>query len=566
MFLGILVLITALTISSVAIYYSVAGLVAIFAAASIPIMIMGASLEIGKLVTAVWLHRYWKQAAWWLKTYLSISVVVLMFITSMGIFGFLSKAHIEQTAGAQESVAQVERLIKEIAGQEAAVSRADDRIVQLESTGTGSDANVQLQIDKEQDRIDSAYSRIQPAIEEQQLIIDSQAQLYKDELAKIDTALAQLQSYIDAGSKDDIKKAQAMVGAKADGAFGPKTAELFRNWQTEQQIKRNEILSKIESATNNPQAQAARNEILRLRSLAETQIDDSNKLIARLREKVGNTNKDVIDQQIEEQRSKITKANNTIDTLTEQKYTLEAEYRKLEAEVGPVKYLAEFIYGETANQDLLESAVRWVIIVIIFVFDPLAVLLLIASQYTFEFRKENKERLRAEQERKNYEQARAQRMVENPGWPIKETKDEITNRSDDKQSDRQTRTADTGGDTISGTTDTGGETLQANNTTPSGELAGTEDLGRHTTTGVKELHFHLTPEQQERAARYTELDSNENIKNSKQQWKEENPDLTIKEQKDLYIHGKIDELPWEGYKQNQEQSEKSIWSMIQKRK
>ena len=555
MFLGILVLITALTISSVAIYYSVAGLVAIFAAASIPIMIMGASLEIGKLVTAVWLHRYWKQAAWWLKTYLSISVVVLMFITSMGIFGFLSKAHIEQTAGAQESVAQVERLIKEIAGQEAAVSRADDRIVQLESTGTGSDANVQLQIDKEQDRIDSAYSRIQPAIEEQQLIIDSQAQLYKDELAKIDTALAQLQSYIDAGSKDDIKKAQAMVGAKADGAFGPKTAELFRNWQTEQQIKRNEILSKIESATNNPQAQAARNEILRLRSLAETQIDDSNKLIARLREKVGNTNKDVIDQQIEEQRSKITKANNTIDTLTEQKYTLEAEYRKLEAEVGPVKYLAEFIYGETANQDLLESAVRWVIIVIIFVFDPLAVLLLIASQYTFKFRKENKERLKAEQERKNYEQARAQRMVENPGWPIKETKDEITNRSDDKQSDRQTRTADTGGDTISGTTDTGGETLQANETTPSGELARTEDLGRHTTTGVDEDIV-------KRLQHLEDLENTEPYKIGKMKWKQDNPDQSIKFWKDQYIKGKVNELPWDAYVQNAEQGDNSIWNRI----
>ena len=88
MFIGILVLITALTISSVAIYYSVAGLVAIFAAASIPIIIMGASLEVGKLVTAVWLHRYWKQAKWWLKSYLSIAVIVLMFITSMGIFGF----------------------------------------------------------------------------------------------------------------------------------------------------------------------------------------------------------------------------------------------------------------------------------------------------------------------------------------------------------------------------------------------------------------------------------------------------------------------------------------------
>ena len=97
MFLAVLTLITALSISAVAIYYSVAGLVAIFAAAAVPIMIMGGTLEIGKLVTAVWLHRYWEKATWWLKTYLSIAVIVLMIITSMGIFGFLSKAHIEQT-------------------------------------------------------------------------------------------------------------------------------------------------------------------------------------------------------------------------------------------------------------------------------------------------------------------------------------------------------------------------------------------------------------------------------------------------------------------------------------
>src|SRR5210317_2439059 len=108
MALAILVLITALCISAVAIYYSVAGLVAIFAAAAVPIMIMGGALEIGKLVTAVWLHRYWKQATWWLKTYLTTAVIVLMFITSMGIFGFLSKAHIEQTATANEGVAQLE--------------------------------------------------------------------------------------------------------------------------------------------------------------------------------------------------------------------------------------------------------------------------------------------------------------------------------------------------------------------------------------------------------------------------------------------------------------------------
>ena len=91
MFLAVLTLITALSISAVATYYSVAGLVAIFAAAAVPIMIMGGTLEIGKLVTAVWLHRYWEKATRWLKTYLSIAVIVLMIITSMGIFGFLSK-------------------------------------------------------------------------------------------------------------------------------------------------------------------------------------------------------------------------------------------------------------------------------------------------------------------------------------------------------------------------------------------------------------------------------------------------------------------------------------------
>ena len=117
MFLAILVLITALCISAVAIYYSVAGLVAIFAAAAIPIMIMGGILEVGKLVTAVWLHKYWKQAAWWLKSYLSVAVVVLMFITSMGIFGFLSKAHIEQTSAGEESVAQVQQIEGEISRQ-----------------------------------------------------------------------------------------------------------------------------------------------------------------------------------------------------------------------------------------------------------------------------------------------------------------------------------------------------------------------------------------------------------------------------------------------------------------
>ena len=199
MIFAFLTMLTALAISAVAIYYSVAGLVAIFAAAALPIMIMGGTLEVAKLVTAVWLHKYWQQATWWLKSYLSIAVVVLMFITSMGIFGFLSKAHIEQTSASQESVAQVERLTTEIARQEGIVARAQERIEDLQSNGVGADANIQSQIDKEQERIDKAYERIQPAIEQQnQIIADARAgdatrtKPYEDQLASLDAELARL--------------------------------------------------------------------------------------------------------------------------------------------------------------------------------------------------------------------------------------------------------------------------------------------------------------------------------------------------------------------------------------
>ena len=161
MIFGILVMFTALTISAVAIYYSVAGLAAIFAAAVIPIIIMGGVLEVAKLVTAVWLHKYWTQAKWWLKYYLTTAVIILMFITSMGIFGFLSKAHIEQTSGVDESVAQISRIEGELVRQEDIVTRAELKIKELETTGTGGQSNIQAQIDKEQERISTAYDRIQ---------------------------------------------------------------------------------------------------------------------------------------------------------------------------------------------------------------------------------------------------------------------------------------------------------------------------------------------------------------------------------------------------------------------
>ena len=105
MFLIILALLCALTISGVAIFYSVIGLGAIFAAAKVPIYVMGGVLEIAKLVTASWLYQNWKNIPFLLKTYLTTAVGILMIITSLGIFGFLSKAHVEQSTPAAETVA-----------------------------------------------------------------------------------------------------------------------------------------------------------------------------------------------------------------------------------------------------------------------------------------------------------------------------------------------------------------------------------------------------------------------------------------------------------------------------
>ena len=477
MIYGILTLLTALCISAIAIYYSVAGLAAIFAAAVTPIIIMGVALEVGKLVTAVWLHKFWSKATWWLKTYLSTAVIILMFITSMGIFGFLSKAHIEQTSASEESVAKVIQIDTEIGRLNAIIKRADDKILALETSGTGADANIQNQIDKEQERIDKAFDRIKPAIAQQNKIIEDaratdgnrtkpyedqltniQAEILRletsakdyetkienldtdtsvtqpllDNIQKIEEEIIRVTNQINSSEDSQVKAGQAIIGVSSDGFFGGNTRRALATWVEAQRERIKELnveiselrqgasedvdkekerlagvikdirtvqipalkdrelkmLEKIDDVRKDesPVIQTARDEIQRLRESAENQVVNSQALIERLRGQLAQTDKaDEIDAAINEQAIKIKTAEDELDTLTEEKYALQAEYRKLEAEVGPIKYIAEFVYGEQADNNLLEEAVRWVIIIIIFVFDPLAVLLLIASQYTFEW-------------------------------------------------------------------------------------------------------------------------------------------------------------------------------------
>ena len=134
MFIAILTLLSALSISGVAIFYSVIGLATIFPGAFWPVVIMGSVLEIGKLVTASWLYRNWQFTRWLLKTYLTIAVIVLSLITSMGIFGFLSKAHLEQNLAEDTVTQRIEIINSKISSEEMYIKRQKESIVRLEST------------------------------------------------------------------------------------------------------------------------------------------------------------------------------------------------------------------------------------------------------------------------------------------------------------------------------------------------------------------------------------------------------------------------------------------------
>jgi hypothetical protein len=239
MFLTILTFLSAISISVIAAGYSIIGLATLFAGAVIPIIAMGTALEVGKLVAASWLYQNWRSdVPRLLKAYLFTSIIVLIFITSMGIFGFLSKAHLDQ--------------VKPTSGNNIKISVLNNQINQ------------------------------------QQLIID-RSQKTLDQLDKA------LDVYIE---KEFVTR-----GLK-------------------ERQKQEEERNTLNTAINN--------------------------------------------------------ASDKIAELTNEKASLSLEQDKIEAEVGPIKYVAELIYGENA-QDNFDKAVRIVILILIFVFDPLAVLLLIAA-------------------------------------------------------------------------------------------------------------------------------------------------------------------------------------------
>ena len=236
-------LLVALALSTIAAWYSIIGLTAIFAGAVVPIIIMGSVLELAKITTTVWLRKYWKRCTWIMKVYLVPAVVALAVLTSMGIFGFLSKAHMDQGLVGGDSIAKVQ-------------------------------------------------------------IFDEKIKTSKENIEANRKALKQMDEAVD------------QLMARSDSEKGADKAVTIRKGQAKERVR--------------------------------------------------------LQNEITAEQTKIAK-------LNEERAPIAAEVRKVEAEVGPIKYIAAFIYGDNPDQNLLERAVRWVIILLVVVFDPLAIMLVIAA-------------------------------------------------------------------------------------------------------------------------------------------------------------------------------------------
>ena len=315
MFIAILTLLSALSISGVAIFYSVIGLATIFPGAFWPVIIMGSVLEVGKLITASWLYRQWKFTPFLLKTYLTTAVIVLSLITSMGIFGFLSKAHLEQNLAGDTLVQRVSIINDKIESQTVYIERQKAVITRSEKAieRTGQDFTQDIKV--QENIINSAYERLQ--------VLDNDVKAYTD----------QGKGFF---KGDNIKKGVEL--------------------RKQQKPERDKLQAEIEEA---------KIKIEKYRSEGRV-TSDSNKTT------------------IKEAEDNIINAQNKIDDLIIERQPLEKKLINLEAEIGPVKYIAALAvdWGITDKVDTSE-AVRWVILIIICVFDPLAVLLLIAANQSF---------------------------------------------------------------------------------------------------------------------------------------------------------------------------------------
>ena len=381
MWFGILTLLTALGIAGVAAWFSIAGLMAIFSAAALPIAVMAGTLEVGKLLTASWLYRYWHDTSVALRAYLSTAVVVLMLITSMGIFGYLSKAHLDQAGVSGDAIAIVDRIDGQIAREENRISIIEDRIISLNSnTGLNVEDSIAAQIQIR----DTAWEQVQGDIDYNQEQINAVREQLTTDLASLDSRLEALDK-----SVNDLRaKGKEVITTDEGGTFRRAETETIDyvaqadELRSTQQAERDSISDEKKNlrAQSTTDIKTFQDAIDKYREQAQRTINNANAEINRLRNQSTESQDDVLNK-IDTFNEEIDSIYLEIATLKDEKFEAEVEVRTLEKEVGPIKYVAQLLFGGD-DAELLDKAVQVFILMLVFVFDPLAVMLVIAANQT----------------------------------------------------------------------------------------------------------------------------------------------------------------------------------------
>ena len=357
MWFGLLTLFTALAIAGVAAWFSIAGLMIFFGGMPLSIAIMAGVLEVGKLLTASWLYRYWNETSFALKTYLSSAVIVLMLITSAGIYGYLAKASSDVSSDGAIAFAEVERIDGQIAREENKIDILEDRILSV-----GGSVDVSESIKQQETIRDGAWDRVQGDID----FANGQIVSLRAELTTLNEAVNDLRNKgVEVVVLDEGGIFQGNETEKID--YVAQANQLFE----QQKPQRDQIQADIKLQQDN---------IDNYRAQAQTTIDDANAEINRLRNNSQSQQDDNLIK-IDEFNNQIDGIYDVIAVLKDEKFEAESKVRDLEREIGPIKYVAELLYG-SSEQDVMDQAVRIFILLFVFVFDPLAVMLLIAANQT----------------------------------------------------------------------------------------------------------------------------------------------------------------------------------------
>jgi hypothetical protein len=345
MFIAILTLLSALSISGVAIFYSVIGLATIFPGAFVPVVIMGGVLEVGKLVTASWLYRHWSHTRWLLRTYLTTAVIILSFITSMGIFGFLSKAHLEQNLASDTLIQRISILNDKIESEKMSIDRQNAIILRAEKAINRDTGTASGDIEVQQSIIADANEKLKTLL----AVETNTVRDLNDRLKVLDKNVSDVLT----ANKSFFNEEKAAADLKAS-----------------QKEERKQIAIKVAEAQDR---------IAELKTDHKQEIAKAQEIIANMRTG-SQDNKGQFTKEVEQAEQKIFESQGNIDLFILEKQPLEKEMLTLEAEIGPVKYIAALAvdWGIT-DQVETSKAVRWIILLLIVVFDPLAVLLLIAA-------------------------------------------------------------------------------------------------------------------------------------------------------------------------------------------